>query len=141
MFTHLLVDSEKEAFLKLLVCLARIDGELTHEESAFIQRCCWELDLELAQIFPQNTSIPLDLHTILEEITTSLSQRVVIVELITMAYADGAYSEREQQGIRTIAEWMDVDTATIPALEEWVRAGRTWTDHGMNLITGGTTNG
>ena len=37
MFTHILLDTEKDAFIQLLLYLARIDGQVSTEEITAIQ--------------------------------------------------------------------------------------------------------
>jgi uncharacterized tellurite resistance protein B-like protein len=135
MFANVLLDTEKDAFIKLLLYLSRIDGELSEEEITAIQQICLELDLDFSHVFEGKEHIVLNLKEILQQITSPLSKRVVILELVKLAHADKIYTETEHKGIQYIANILGVSEEKIVEIEEWVQEGVVWVNNGVKLIS------
>lgn len=134
MFANVLLDTEKEAFIKLLLYLSRIDGEISQEELSNIQQCCLELEVDLSHIFHGESQIMLQLDEILQQITHPISKRAVLLELVNFAHADKTYAAAEQQGIRSIAAALGVSEIKVHEIEQWVQEGITWADRGLKII-------
>jgi uncharacterized tellurite resistance protein B-like protein len=141
MFTNVLLDSEKEAFIKLLFYLARIDGELSQGELSLIQQHAIDLGVDSSQFFGDNTII-LNLEEILKEVTHPVSKNAIMLELINLAYADKSYTDNERRGIRYIGGLLGVKEEKLCEIEQWVQEGIVWADKGLTIITTEeTTNG
>lgn len=135
MFANVLLDTEKDAFIKLLLYLARIDGELSKEEITAIQQICLELGLDFPHIFEGKEPIVLNLEEILQQISSPLSKRVIILELVKLAHADKNYTDSEHKSIQYIANILGVSEEKIVEIEEWVQEGVVWFDNGIKIIS------
>lgn len=137
MFMHILLDTEKDAFIQLLLYLARIDGQVSKEEITAIQQTCVELGIDFSHLFERHEPLLLNLETILQQIASPLSKRVVILELVRLAHADKTYTESEHQGIQYIANLLGVSEKKVVEIEKWVQEGIAWIDNGVNVISEG----
>lgn len=130
MFAKLLLDDEKKNFLKLLAYLSKIDGEIAPEEIKFVENIAIELGISSTNIFNEE----IDLDDICCNFKSLLSKNVVILELINIAYADREYKQSEKDGIKIIAQRLDVNTEKIDEIEQWINDGIIWSEKGSKII-------
>lgn len=136
MFAKLLLDQEKKGFLELLYYLSRIDGQVSKCEIDYIKAIASEIDVDFSELI-NNGEKEIKIDEILRQMISPMSKRIVILELINIAFTDRNYTVPEKQGIRVIASILGVDENEIKALEEWVAEGIKWSDLGLTLISEG----
>ncbi len=131
-FISLLSKQERKILVHAFAYLARLDRQLLQVEIDPIHILCRELGFDPQIIL--GSVATLDLEDILEPLQEEKSKRIILQELINLAYADGEYSPEERAGIQKIAETMGLDPAVSNGIEEWVEKGRAWVQEGTKLM-------
>jgi uncharacterized tellurite resistance protein B-like protein len=132
---HMLPQTERFAYAKLLAFMARVDNELTVEEmAAFEQR------LGTALLSPgQRKEIRLYLKTppplmeCLEELGTE-SGRLALRDAVMMAAADGNVDDDERDILDEIVEYFGLADDSVERLLEWTKRGYRWMQSGVDLL-------
>jgi uncharacterized tellurite resistance protein B-like protein len=119
--------NEVEAFLQLLVFLAKADGNITTEEIDFLNDYSCKAALDWKDLEEKS------LEKILLEFTSFSSKIEVIQELVKLAMIDGTYSEEERAGVKKISLMLSLPETKVIAVEDWVQRGLEWIAEGLAL--------
>ena len=106
MFLNQLSYQEKKMFLDLSIHVAKANDELAANEKAMISEYCTEMQLppiELYETEPFGTTI--DYFALAEE----KIKKIVLLELLGLAYVDGTYDESELKLIKKYTEAVGID--------------------------------
>jgi len=98
MFLNKLTNEEKISFLKLAHHIARIDGDFSENEQKIISAYCTEMQIQDI-IYDKND---FNLDTILTNVTNKESQKIFLLEIMALIYADGLHIDKEEQKILDI---------------------------------------
>ncbi len=132
MFTHMLSQDERKVLVYLFAYLAHIDQELHQDELDRIVVVARNLGLDPQIIVDDVGSI--DLNALLHTIESERTKRIILQELLNLAYADGHYSEEEHDGIVQVAQTLGMDLSILDNIEDWVAKGRAWIQEGDRLF-------
>jgi uncharacterized tellurite resistance protein B-like protein len=132
MFTHILSQHDRKVLVHAFAYLAHVDQELHQEELDRIVVVARNLGLDPQIIIDDVGSI--DLDAMLREVESEQAKRVILQELLNLAYADGNYSEEEREGIVHIAQTFGVKLSILDKIEDWVAKGRAWVQEGDRLF-------
>ena len=116
MFLALLTDEQKKIFLCLAHDVVVSDGELSVGEQVMMEDMRREMNLS-----PDFEAqyLPLDgVDTIFD---SKRSQATVLISLIRLAYADGAFEIEEQFLIKSLCTLFNTTDADLYLMENWVR--------------------
>ena len=101
MFLNLLNSKEKDNFLKLAVAAIKADGVIEETEMQTLSTYANEMQIPVC-----NTDDPVDVDAVVSEFSlnsTAQVKRIVLVELLALAFADGDYSSEEKGLVQQIA--------------------------------------
>jgi uncharacterized tellurite resistance protein B-like protein len=116
MFLHELSETQKEAFICLAHDIVVSDGELNPGEKIMMAELRREIGLNDAFV-PHY--IPIE--GIEEIFDTRKSRIAIVIALIRLGYADGAFEIEEQFLLKLICKSFDVSNADFIGMENWVR--------------------
>jgi len=116
MFLHELDTAQKEAFICLGHNVVVADGDLTPDEQLMMDTLKREIGLEKS--FDPHY-IPLD--GINEIFTTRRSRIAVLINLIRLGYADGAFEVEEQMLVEQVCQSLEITNEEFTRIENWVR--------------------
>ena len=117
-------DQEKGAYLSAIASLATADRQATDEENEFLQELAQEAEVsaEQEQMFmaaatdPSNASLTRSLD-VLKNSELRLS---LITDVIAFAKSDGQYTPEEEEKIKQMAAYLNVDQSQFSALNQLV---------------------
>ena len=132
MFTHILSQHERKVLVYAFARLAHIDQELHHDELDRIVIVARNLGLDPQIIIDDVGS--LDLNAMLRSIEREQAKRIILQELLNLAYADGTYSQTEHDEIVHVAHTLGIDLSILDKIEDWVAKGRAWIEEGDRLF-------
>jgi len=117
MFLHLLTEPQKTAFLVLAQRISMADGEDSMSELDHIE----DLKKRL------NITAPPDMAAVLGELDLSAfdtrqSQVIILLELLSIVYADNYLHEAESSLIGDVAATFSFDQEDLNAMAEWAMA-------------------
>ena len=116
MFLHEFNERQKEAFICLAHNVVVSDGELSPGEQLMMDQLCREIDLRDG-FEPQY--IPVEG---IDEIFDTRKTRVaIIIALIRLGYADGAFEIEEQFLLKDVCSAFKVSEQDFTLIENWVR--------------------
>lgn len=116
MFLHELNQAQKEAFICLAHDVVVSDGVLRHGEQMLMDHL--QNEINLASDFEPHY-IPVEG---ISDIFDSHASRVaVIINLIRLGYADGAFEIEEQFLLKEICNQFNINTEQFTVIENWVR--------------------
>ena len=107
MFLNSLNSKEKDNFMKLAVALIKADGVVDISEKEILDVYANEM-----RIKSYDLEILTNIDDIIKEFateSTSQTKRVIFVELLALAYADGEYVVEERNIIQKLAEAFELD--------------------------------
>lgn len=116
MFLHELNKAQKEAFICLGHDVVVSDGDLTPDEQLMMDTLKREIGLE--ESFEPHY-IPVD--GINEIFDTRRSRVAVVINLIRLGYADGAFEVEEQMLVKQVYKLFELTEEEFTLLENWVR--------------------
>ena len=111
MFLNLLNSTEKENFLKLAVAVIKADGVIDDSEKQIQSAYANEMQINICNIEEQ-----VDTEKIIKEYamnSTVQTKRIVFIELLALAFADGNYAIEEKTLIQQLANAFDIDRVFI----------------------------
>jgi uncharacterized tellurite resistance protein B-like protein len=132
MFTHILSQSERKVLVHAFAYLAHIDQELHQSELDRIVMVARNLGLDPQIIIDDVGRV--DLDAMLHTIESKQAKRIILQELLHLAYADGTYSEDEHRGMVYVAQTFGIEQAILDKIEDWVAKGRAWIQEGDRLF-------
>lgn len=102
MFLNSLSSNEKNNFMKLAIAVIKADGVIENNEKQVLTAYANEM-----QIGIEDTDVQYDIDHIIESLSkesTDQSKRVIFVELLALAFADGNYTDEEKNIIQKLAK-------------------------------------
>ena len=114
MFLHSLTDPQKRLFLILAKQFVLADSKITSAEKKHLE----SLQSEVRAKVPGDAE-SYDNKELLASFDTVKSQISVILELITLGYADGEFSEEENQFIHELATVFGISEEELDKYAHW----------------------
>ena len=114
MHLHELTREQQRAFMVLARQVVAADDRLALDEVQGLDLLYREMQLPAAD--GGAPADALDLNLLFE---TPRARAVAVVNLLLLAYADGALDERERDLVRRTADRLDVDAVDLTAMEGW----------------------
>lgn len=119
MFLNELTKNEKDSFMSLSIHAAKANGILADEEKIMLDAYCKEMELlsfdtdyiqsmeAIVDVFAQS-----DMHT----------NKIVMLELLGLVYADGEYDENEQSFINEYAMKVGISEDVVYKLTQLIKS-------------------
>lgn len=111
MFLNLLNTTEKSNFMKLAMAVIKADGIIEDSEKQILSAYANEMQIDICNIEEQ-----VDTEKIIKEYamnSTVQTKRIVFIELLALAFADGNYAIEEKTLIQQLANAFDIDRTFI----------------------------
>ena len=111
MFLNLLNTTEKSNFMKLAMAVIKADGIIEDSEKQILSAYANEMQINICNIEEQ-----VDTEKIIKEYamnSTVQTKRIVFIELLALAFADGNYAIEEKTLIQQLANAFDIDRVFI----------------------------
>lgn len=111
MFLNLLNTTEKSNFMKLAMAVIKADGIIEDSEKQILSAYANEMQINICNIEDQ-----VDTEKIIKEYamnSTVQTKRIVFIELLALAFADGNYAIEEKTLIQQLANAFDIDRTFI----------------------------
>ncbi len=125
MFLNRLNLTEKGAFVSMAFHAAKANGQVEEEEKIMIGEYCKEMGLTLPDdvtVKPMNELMDVYSNSDLQH------KKIVVLEIIGMMYADGEYDNDEKEFVKSLAQKLELSTATLDeielALEKYIEVTR-----------------
>lgn len=134
LFVHLLSKKERRILVQAFAYLAHLDNTLHQAELDLISTVSHNLGLD-PQIIVADAGKGLE--DILQPVENEQAKRIILQELVNLAYADGDYSQEERTGIKRAADILGIEPPVVAKIEEWVEKGRMWIQEGEKIILEG----
>lgn len=131
---------DKFMFLKGLLKLAKVDGNISSEEMGFLSDISvgFGLSEENIEKLKQASCYDLDSDEGKKFFKLSFSNKAqsifFIKEAIQLCYIDGKYDDCEKNAIKDIAREIGLSDSTLNKVDEWVCEGIEWKERGDKLI-------
>ena len=116
MFLSSLTDSQKETFFCLAHDVVVSDGELNVGEHVMMEEMRREMSLD-EKLEPHYV----DVHGMEEIFDTKRTRIIVLISLIRLGYADGAFEIEEQSFLKVLCELFEINDTEFVLIENWVR--------------------
>jgi tellurite resistance protein len=116
MFLSSLTDSQKETFFCLAHDVVVSDGELNVGEHVMMEEMRREMSLDDG-LEPHYV----DVHGMEKIFDTKRARIIVLIALIRLGYADGAFEIEEQSFLKVLCELFEIDDTEFVLIENWVR--------------------
>lgn len=101
MFLNSLSPIEKDNFMKLAIAVIKADGIIGEQEKQVLSAYANEMQIGIEDI-----DVQIDIDNAIEALaneSTDQSKRVIFVELLALAFADGNYVDEEKNIIQKLA--------------------------------------
>ena len=111
MFLNSLNPTEKENFMKLAVAVIKDDGAVEESEKQILSVYSNEIQIPVCNFEGQG-----DIDKIIEEFamnSTVQTKRIVFLELLALAFADGNYAAEEKALVQQLANIFKIDRTFI----------------------------
>lgn len=115
MFLHELNQEQKRAFICLAHNVVVSDGDLTPDEQTMMDRLKQETGLD-----PSFEPHYIPLEGIDLVFDTRKSRTAVLINLIRLGYADGAFEVEEQFLVKQVCKLFDITDDEFTRIENWV---------------------
>lgn len=115
MFLNRLSIVEKEAFLALAHHVARADNDFAVEEEILIAKYCMEMQMDDIE-YDENK---FDLPSVLDAFEQGSHQKIALLELMALIYADGVVEKEEQHMIDTMIMHFELNPNLAIIYREW----------------------
>lgn len=130
MFLNRLQNDEKIAFLEIAHHIARCDGKLCNKEEEIISAYCTEMTIN--DITYDDTKF--DLNIALSKITSTISQKIIILEIMALIYSDDILHHEEIKLINKMIETFGLNQNISVVYAQWSKAMLSLTIQGEALI-------
>ena len=131
MFLNKLTDEEKRAFIQLAYYLAQIDKRFSKEERDIVSSFLREMNME----DPGFDEKEFDLYDILSDFKRKISKNIVVVELFRVALIDDYMSLEENELLKKIINYFEIDPKLLILLYNFSKAYVSLYIQGETLIT------
>ena len=111
MFLNSLNPTEKDNFMKLAVAVIKADGVVEESEKQILSAYANEMQIPVCNFDEQ-----VDNDSIIKKIamdSTPQTKRIVFLELLALAFADGNYAAEEKALVQQLADAFEIDRAFI----------------------------
>ncbi|MDD2714282.1 MAG: hypothetical protein PHW04_00155 [Candidatus Wallbacteria bacterium] len=115
MFLKYFDGTQKKAFLAIAHKLSQADGKVTAEEKKVLELMCEE-----AGFCPGDTLVNFDLERLLSPFDNRKAQVQLLLELVSMEYADRSFSRTENELMSEIADYFGISQQILLEIEGWV---------------------
>ncbi len=116
MFLSSLTEKQKEAFFCLAHTIVVSDGELSVGEQVMMEDMRREMGLRI-DFEPHY----LDVDGTQDVFDTKRSRTIVLISLIRLGYADGAFEIEEQSFLTVLCNVFEISKTEFVLIENWVR--------------------
>lgn len=130
MFLNKLNEKEKAAFLKLAYYVAISDNDFSIEEKEIINVYCAEMQINDIDFDKSNFNLDLTLL----EIESSESQKIVLLEIMALVYADNILHQSEEDVLEKMVNKFNLNSKLTSVYAEWTKAILALTKQGVSLI-------
>lgn len=130
MFLNLLTDRQKQSFLALATKTVMADGEVVPRENV-------TLNVRVAEMGGNVKAPPDEIYGApnFDVFDTPLSQMIVVLELLVIAYSDEEYHEDEKPIIHELVEKFGISNEHYELFESWAKRQSPLSVEGWNFIT------
>jgi len=118
MFLNRLKEEEKKAFLELAHYVARCDGNFMDEQKKIIKQYCNEMQIEDIDFDEEK----FDIYDTLSKIKNKRSQKIVLLEIMVLIYADDYLHEEERKVLEKMFEEFDLNYNLSVIYAQWAKA-------------------
>ena len=118
MFLNRLNEVEKKAFLELAHYVARCDGNFMDEQKEIIKQYCNEMQIEDINFKEEK----FDIYDVLSKIKNKRSQKIVLLEIMALIYADDYLHEEERKVLEKMFEEFDLNYNLSVIYAQWAKA-------------------
>lgn len=111
MFLNSLNPTEKDNFMKLAVAVIKADGVVEESEKQILSAYANEMQIPICNFEEQG-----DIDNIIKEFAMNSAlqtKRIVFLELLALAFADGSYAAEEKVLVQQLANAFEFDEAFI----------------------------
>ena len=111
MFLNSLNPTEKDNFMKLAVAVIKADGVVEESEKQILSAYANEMLIPICNLDEQY-----DTDSIIKEFamtSTLQTKRIIFLELLALAFADGNYAAEEKALVQQLADAFEFDRAFI----------------------------
>lgn len=111
MFLNSLNPTEKDNFMKLAMTLIKADGVVEESEKQILSAYANEMQIQVRSLDEQ-----CDTDKVIEELAKSSSlktRRIIFLELLALAFADGNYVAEEKELIKCLANAFELDKTFV----------------------------
>lgn len=111
MFLNSLNPTEKDNFMKLAMTLIKADGVVEESEKQILSAYANEMQIQVSSLDEQ-----CDTDKVIKELAKSSSlktRRIIFVELLALAFADGNYVAEEKELLKCLANAFELDKTFI----------------------------
>lgn len=111
MFLNSLNPTEKDSFMKLAVAIIKADGVVEESEKQILSAYANEMQIPVCNLDEQS-----DTDSIIKEFamnSTVQTKRIVFLELLALAFADGNYAAEEKALVQQLADAFEFDRAFV----------------------------
>lgn len=106
---------EKQAFLFLAHHVAHADSNFSIEEEVLIAKYCMEMQMDDIEY----DEAKFDLATVLNTFERNSHQKIALLELMALVYADGEVAKQEQQLLNDMIEHFGLNPNLAIVYREW----------------------
>lgn len=111
MFLNSLNPTEKDNFMKLAMTLIKADGVVEESEKQILSAYANEMQIQVRSLDEQ-----CDTDKVIDELAKSSSlktRRIIFLELLALAFADGNYVAEEKELLKCLANAFELDKTFI----------------------------
>ncbi|MBW2186461.1 MAG: TerB family tellurite resistance protein [Deltaproteobacteria bacterium] len=125
-------DEARYNFILACIRVAAADDEICEEESEYLTYVAQEIGLGLDRVSDAFIAAKDGAEVVRFE--TRKESLTILKELISLCHIDGNYSASEKAEICKIASELNIEQASIDAIEDWVSEGTAWVENGKALV-------
>lgn len=130
MYLNYFEENEKIAFLKIAHIIALSDGQFCENEKIIIGSYCNELGMKNIELNVEHES----LNLLSNEFNTKQSQKIVILELMSIIDANGEFKKSEKEIINQLTKNFDIEDTFIDDVRLWSKSLMHIIGQGADLI-------
>lgn len=124
----------KMSFLKGLINLAKVDGQIEESEIDILKNVAITMGLDYENIITLEMDARSDQNLIELNFDNKKQALLLIREGIQLCYIDGKYEASEKRMINIFAEILKISDVSVHKVESWVKEGIEWSDRGKLLL-------
>ena len=118
MFLNRLNSEEKVKFLRLAYSVAVSDETITNEEELMIFRYCSEMKIADIDFDSNLYDLKRDLSTVKDPVT----QKIFLLEIMALVYADEKFQTEEQNVIEDLVEVFNLNPSLVVVYTQWAKS-------------------